>query len=457
MRLPGMTQNRRGILLSAAGVLGLALLGCQRPSAAPETAASSDLPRVNSGFPAWKSIAQQVELPAQFEPFATAPIQAKVAAYVKSVLVDIGDRVQGPRIDGQGRLEQPGQPLVILEANELIEDVGHKQAKVAQAEADCKQAAAAIRVAEAAEQAAQAAIEEALAARNRADADYRRWKSEFARIAELAANKTVTQKLADESEQQFRAAQAAVDETMARVQSAKSKAGEARVGIEKAKADAESVQARLGLAGAELRGARVMADYLTLRAPFTGIVASRNTDPGRLVQPGTGAADSTLLTIVQADVLRLFVEVPEADAPLVAPGRKAAIRVAALPDRKISGLVTRTSWSLGSSNRTLRAEIDVPNSDGTLRPGMFAQVELIVAAKDRALVLPKTAVVTRDGQPTCLVIGPGGKLEARSVVTGLKGATEIEIATGLTEKDEVLLANVAAFKPGQSVAGSTAR
>jgi RND family efflux transporter MFP subunit len=300
-------------------------------------------------------------------------------------------------------------------------------------------------------------VQEARSAEEKSEADFQRWKSEFARISDLAASKTVTQKLADETQQQLRAAESAKSSTAAKIQSAMSKATEAKVSVEKSKADADSVRARLAVAEAELRSAQVMVDYLTLRAPFTGVISERNVDPGRLVQSAKGATDPPLFTVIQAETVRLFIEVPEAEAVLVEPGRHAAIRVSASGGTSITGTVTRTGWSLASSNRTLRTEIDIPNSAGLLRPGMFAQVELTVAERENAIVVPKGAVISLDGQTCCLAVGAEGELQKRPVVTGLKNPVEIEIVSGLTEKDEILVANVAAFKPGQKVARSTAK
>jgi RND family efflux transporter MFP subunit len=194
-----------------------------------------------------------------------------------------------------------------------------------------------------------------------------------------------------------------------------------------------------------------MVDYLTMRAPFDGIITQRQVDPGRLVQLSKGAGDAALLTIIQADTVRLFVDVPETDAVLVEPGRKATIRIPSLPGRTIEGTVTRASWSLDAGNRTLRTEFDLPNPDGAMRPGMFAQVTLAVAERAETLVVPKSAVVTIDGQPTCMVVSKDGVVAARPVQIGLRTAAELEITSGLSTEDAVISANASAFKSGQKV------
>ncbi len=114
--------------------------------------------------------------------------------------------------------------------------------------------------------------------------------------------------------------------------------------------------------------------------------------------------------------------------------------------------MTRTSWSLEASNRTLRTEIDLPNDHQKFRPGMFANVELIVAQRGDTLVVPRTAVVAIAGKPTCLVVGSDGTITARPVQVGLRTPTELEILNGLTTSEFVISANASAFRPGQRVA-----
>jgi membrane fusion protein (multidrug efflux system) len=107
---------------------------------------------------------------------------------------------------------------------------------------------------------------------------------------------------------------------------------------------------------------------------------------------------------------------------------------------------------LETSNRTLRTEIDLPNEHQFFRPGMFANVELIVAERENAVVVPRTAIVSVSGKPSCLVVGSDGVIAVRNVQVGLRTPTEMEIVSGLSLDDQVISANAAAFKPGQRVA-----
>jgi HlyD family secretion protein len=442
-----------------AWAVGLALPGCQPPAAvkgATSNASSTkgneaEAPKVTTVRPVRKAIAQKTEQPGRIEAFLSAPLYPRATGYVQEVLVDIGDKVHGPKLDEKGKVISPGQPLLIISAPEVIEQLQQARANVQQAQADAKQAEAAILVAKAATQSAIALVEQAKADAQKTEADVKRWKSEYDRVSSLAESRAVTAKLADEAEQQFRAAEASRSAALATIRSVEAKASEAEVGVRKSEADADAVKARLAVAEASVRQAQAMVDYLTMRAPFDGMITQRQVDPGRLVQLSKGAGDAALLTIMQADTVRLFVDVPEIDAVLVEPGRKATIRIPSLPGRTIEGAVTRAAWSLDAGNRTLRTEFDLPNADGVLRPGMFAQVILAVAERADTLVVPKSAVVTVDGQPACMVVSKDGVVEARPVQVGLRATAEVEITSGLSTEDSVISANASAFKSGQKV------
>lgn len=414
------------------------------------TACAQDLPKVSTARPVRKAIHQKTEQPGRIEALLTAPLHAKVSGYVSQVLVDIGDRVKGPIFDPAGKETSPGQPLLTIAAPELEEQVNQATAKIKQAESDIAQADAAVLVAKAILKSAESRIQEARALVLKSDANVKRWTSENTRVIALVKSNSVTMKVADETEQQLRGAEADQVASTAAVSTAEAKVAEARAGIAKAEADVIAAKARLAVAEAEKRQAAAVAGYLVIRAPFDGVVSQRAVDPGRLVQSPTAMA-SPLLTVVKADIVRLFVEVPESDAVLVEPGRTATVRIPALPDQKFTAKVTRTAWSLESSNRSLKTELDMPNPDQQFRPGMFAQVELTVAEKSDALVIPRTAVVTSATGPICFAVGKDGTIEGKPVRLGLRTGTEVEVISGVSADDELISANVGAFKPGQRV------
>jgi RND family efflux transporter MFP subunit len=435
--------------------LMLLTLGCSKPvdteNASSQTPAS-ELPKVATVKPKKMSLTQKTEQPAKIEAFSMTRIHAKVNGFIDQILVDIGDRVTGPKKDDQGNIIEPGQLLAVLVAPELSDELAQKEAMIAQAEADIDQARAAIEVTEALAQSADANVAESVAGQRKVEAEYQRWKSEADRISILASTKTVTAKLAEETNQQMKSADAAREEVVARIQSAKAKQNEAIVAISKAKADLRSIEAKRKIAQAEYQRVKSLCEYMHIRAPYSGTISVRNFDPGSLMQVSQANNDNPLFTIVQTDKVRVTLNVPETDAVLVKKDGKAAIKVPALNNRIFEGKVARTSWVLSTSTRTLECEIEVENGEGLLRPGMYANVELIVAQKSDVLSLPRSAIVQQDGKPTSLIVNTDGTIARRVLQTGIVTATDIEVVSGLDGSEDVISANVNAFKEGQKVA-----
>ena len=428
-------------------------LSCSKPveSENVTAVATAELPKVATVKPKRMALTQKTEQPAKIEAFSMTRIHAKVNGFIDQILVDIGDRVKGPKKDDQGNIVEPGQLLAVLVAPELSDELAQKEAMIAQAEADIDQAKAAVEVAESLAVSAEAKVAESIAGQRKVEAEYQRWKSEADRISVLASTKTVTAKLAEETTQQMKAADAAREEVAARIQSAKAKQNESNVAISKSKADLRSIEAKLKIARAEHQRVKSLCEYMQIRAPYSGIISVRNFDPGSLMQVSQANNENPLFTIVQTDKVRVSLNVPETEAVLVNYDGKAAIKVPALNNRVFEGKVARTSWVLSTSTRTLECEIEVANAEGILRPGMYANVELIIAQKSDILALPRSAIVHQDGKPTCLVVTANGTIVRRALQTGIVTPTDIEVVSGLEEQEDVISANASAFKEDQKV------
>lgn len=447
-------RRTNGTLWAIVVSTGLLVAGCNSQLSQDEpgtVSTATALPKVAITHPVRKTITQKTVQPGRIEAFNTTPIHAKVSGYADRMLVDIGDRVTGPKRNTDGQVVQPGQTLAVLSSPELEEELNQKRAMVAQVEAEVLQAEAAVRVCESMQVSAKANVEECVAGQLRAQAQYDRWKLEFGRIKVLADAKTVTEKLMEESELQFKSSDAGRSEADARLKSAAAALHEAAVAIEKAQADVQAMKAHLRVAKSDQDRVSALCGYLQITAPFAGIITERHVDPGFLVQPSRSAADTPLFVIVQADTVRLFVDVPEADAALVETGRPAKITIALQGNMTFEAKVDRTSWALQSGTRSLRCEIDIPNPNGTLRPGMYAQVELTVAERADVLSVPKTAIVVKDGQSFCVTVTSDGSILRKPVQTGIRSATDVEIITGLDGSESILTANAAAFTDGQLV------
>ena len=166
-------------------------------------------------------------------------------------------------------------------------------------------------------------------------------------------------------------------------------------------------EAKADSAEADRKQTAALLDYTKIKAPFDGVVTRRNVDIGWLVQAPTGAAPAAPLFVEdRTDTVRVFLDVPEADAAQVADGMPARVRVQALQEQEFSGRVTRSSYVLDNQARTLHAEIDLPNSDGRLRPGLYAVARLTVE-RPGALMLPAAAVLTQDDQPAVMRVESG--------------------------------------------------
>lgn len=406
--------------------------------------------RVTPMKPVRKTLVRTTEQPGQIEAFEETPIHAKLAGFVKKVHVDLGDKVTGPSRISTDQPEQPGQVLAELEMPELEAELKQKQALVEQAAAEVTQSEAAIKVAVSAKTSAEALVAEARASVERADAMYERWKSEFERIRELAMKQAVTEKVADETQQQFKAADAARREIAAKIKSAQAKLSESAANIEKADADLDAAKSKHKVAQADEQRTLALLSYATLRAPFDGVITERHLDTGHLVQP-SGASGKPLFVVVKADSVRIFLDVPEADAGFVAPGSPAKIKVLAISATPFDGEVTRTSWTLQAASRTLRAEIDIPNPDGKLRPGMYATAEIEVARRADALSLPKSAILKQGTESFTLGISSENKIVKLPIKTGLVAGADVEILSGLTGDESLIGANLSAYKEGQAV------
>jgi RND family efflux transporter MFP subunit len=432
------------------GSLFMLLAGCGQGEPAPAAKSSTGAEtavRVPVRQPERKNLVRTVVLPAQFEAYFEAPLLAKVTGYVRQVRVDIGDRVRGPHPGDSGQVI-PGDLLVEIEVPELVNELAQRKAAVSKAKAVVSQCEAAIKVAKAAFQSASAEIAEVKSAVDAEKALRTKWKSESGRVSELAASGAVTRKAADESASQLQSSEATVRQAEAKVASAQARLAEAAADVEKSETDLGAAKAEVEVAGAEHARAETMISFCQLRAPFDGVVTMRSVHPGHLA---TASTNKPLLVVSRIDLLRLVSQVPEKDALLVHPGCKSTLRIPSLPGTLMTGQITRTSESLDPSNRTVTAEIDVPNPDATLKPGTYVQVEIEVARRENAITLPTTAIINQAQQRCCLIVSEESKVVMKPVQLGIQSGPDVEIVSGLTGSEFVIWANVAGFRDGQVV------
>jgi len=383
------------------------------------------------------TIRRTSEQPGQIEAAETTPIYAKLGGYVERVAVDIGDAVK------------KGQVLAELRVPETDADLRQKRAAVKQAEAERKQSESAIEVARAGVTSAQAKVQETQSGIKRSEADVNRWQSEFTRVEQLARERALTGSLVDETRSKLQAAEAGRDEVKAKVRSAEASLAEAKAFLDKARSDLEAAVSHIDVARFDAERAEAMEGYARILSPYDGIVVKRGIDTGHLTTPG--ADGEPLFIVARSGIVTITVGVPETDAPYVNMNDQARVRLQALEGKTFEGKVTRTSWALDSATRTLRTEIDLPNSDDLLRPGLYAYATIIAEEHEDVLTVPATAVVSDAGKTFCVTV-EDGHAKRREVKLGLSDGKRTEVVSGIGEGEMVVEANAASLTDGQAIA-----
>ena len=204
------------------------------------------------------------------------------------------------------------------------------------------------------------------------------------RLSGLTKDGIVNPEVLAETKKQLKSAQAAIEAARAAVKTKDSQRVAAEAQVEKAKADVAASQADVKVAEAEERRLAAMLQYTKITAPYDGVVTSRNVNTGDFVRAGAGSATESsgsegssnqslpMLTVTRTDPMVFVIGVPEVDAPYVTVGNKASLRLQALAGRQFDVSVTRVAPTLHKQSRTLLAEVDLPNPNGDLLPGMYA-------------------------------------------------------------------------------------
>lgn len=359
------------------------LAGCSGPvEGTGKTSPDAALP-VQLVTPAQRPMTRDVTLSATVEAYEVARLYAKVAGYVKTIDVDIGDRVE------------KGQSLVTLEVPEMAQqyaqaqsEIGERSASLAKAEAEAK-------------------LQGILLQRSR----------------QLRKKDAITQQDLDEAY-------------------ARKTAAEAELAL---------ARAREGSAQGRLAELAAMMGYASLRAPFDGLVTNRFVDRGALVQAATsGSNNSPVVTVARTDLVRVSVDVPAPDVPFIDRNDEVVLRLNALPGKTFEGRVTRFSGVLDPSSRTMRTEVDFPNENGELLPGMFGSLTLGIETNAEALTLPDAAV-QRGKRAAVVFVLEDGRARKRQVRVGVIADGWVEILEGVTAGEQAIVAPPGKLSDGRAV------
>jgi RND family efflux transporter MFP subunit len=212
------------------------------------------------------------------------------------------------------------------------------------------------------------------------------------------------------------------------------------------------MQQQLGVSRADSHRVQTLANYEQIVSPFEGVVTMRYADTGSLIQAGTSSNTQSMpvVRVAQSDVLRLRMPVPEADVPYIREGGDVRIAVNAT-GRTFTGKIVRFSRALDANTRTMLTEVDVPNPDLVLSPGMYAETTIDLQQKNDTLTLPAQAVVQSGGQPYVLVVDAANHVHKEPVTLGIQTANRTEILSGLRAGESVIASGQAGYQDGELV------
>jgi len=220
--------------------------------------------------------------------------------------------------------------------------------------------------------------------------------------------------------------------------------------LDTAEANDLAAAAAIAAAQAEVAKCRTLVSYTNITAPFDGVVTMRSVDPGQLVQAGTTGQGRAMLRVSDNYRLRLDFPVTVDYVKDIHVGDPVVVHVESLNDKTINGDIRRFTQEVEDSTRTMITEIEVPNPDLELKPGMYANVSLKVEKHAGVLAVPVEAVVGGKS-PKVMVVNHDNQIEERPVTLGLETPDSYEVLSGLQEGDLVVMGNRAAFQPGQKV------
>ncbi len=196
----------------------------------------------------------------------------------------------------------------------------------------------------------------------------------------------------------------------------------------------DSSETSLKVAQANNDAARTRLGYARITAPFSGFITKRFFDPGAVLS----ATNATIFTLADIEKVKIFVNVLEKDVPLVKDGSEADVTVEAYPNRVFKGNIIRQSETVDLNTRTMVVEVDIPNTDQSLKPGMFATVQLILQKKDSALTVPTQAILN-DANGQYVLVALNNMAHKKTITAGVEQNQRTEIVNGLADEDKVIV------------------
>jgi RND family efflux transporter MFP subunit len=214
----------------------------------------------------------------------------------------------------------------------------------------------------------------------------------------------------------------------------------AKQDVDEKLADAAAKRADLNAAKANLNRLRQLGDFQRIVAPFDGVITARGIDVGALVTAGSGASSGPeLFHIAAADKLRIYVNVPQAFAPLIKVGGPATLRIAERAKDGYAARIVSTAESLDQSSRTLLTQLEVDNAQARIRPGSYGEVRFEFAGGGGELRVPANTLLFRGDGMSVVTVDSNNRLQIRQIVLGRDLGKMVEVAAGLDPTDRVVV------------------
>lgn len=392
MKLPGFS-----IPLAAIATLFVSFLdGCH----ATPAHSSSEPASARVATVAQRDIAHTLSLAGQFQPYQVVDVHPKVTGFMVKINVDIGDRVR------------KGETLAVLEVPELNAELQGTTFEMQRTKDDIERAQHEVKRAE--------AIHAAL------HVDYERLLD-----ASKAQPGLIAQQELDDARSKDLSSESQIDEAKAATSAAQEHAQTART-------DNERVQA--------------IKNYTNVVAPLDGVIVWRYADTGALIQSGANSnqQDIPIVRLSQSGLLRLRMPIPEDDVQYVHIGDPMEIRVDAI-GHSFTGKVVRFTREVNFETRTMETEVDVENKDLAIAPGMYANAQLELAKASKVLAIPVEALVLSGNKQIVYALDESNHVHIRAVEIGIRGSKIVEIKSGLTLGDRVIVGGQEKYVEGEQV------
>ena len=367
--------------------------------------------------------------PGSVHAFEYADLYAKVSGFLKEQSVDIGDTVKKDQV------------LAVIDDPEIFAAEKQAEAALEAAKSKVEEAREKIAIAQ-----ASVATSKAQVKRYESEAAYRRL--EFKRYEDLfRGTQSVPQARVDEEREHYEA-------SMAAEAASKTEVLEAEARVKGARADLLAAQSNVDVAKADLDKARVFVEYTRIHSPYDGVVTDRKYHRGSFIRSASDGSTPPLLSVARTDLMRVVTMLPDRDVPYVNRGDAAIVQIDALGGREYKGpdvKVSRFADVENPDDRTMRTEIDVKNTDGKLRDGMYGKATIILEPSSSNLTIPSSSLASGSKGEGAVFVVRDKKVARKPIKVGRDNGIEMEVLSGLTPEDEVVLRPTPAMTDGMAV------